>query len=300
MQRSEARFASERLVHRRSGFTLIELSIVLVIIGLLVGGILVGQDLIRAAGAHAQISQIEKYNSAVNTFYGKYGAMPGDINANTASQFGFTPRGTTLSCGLSGDNCGGSICPGQGDGNGLLELCHGSNGSLPGLWPLGGEGGMLWSDLTYANGMNLNLIDGSFSTLAKSSMPFAFYFNLGGTYVTDPGAYFPQARIGRGNFIMAFSAPLDDLLGGGGHTSNYFSISKVVDAGPDIGVDMGLTVREAYEIDRKWTMVCLNLAEWLLSRQITRAWMVQASAFGPTAAAFPAGWEVRAIIPVSP
>ena len=38
------------------GFTLIELSIVLVIIGLLVGGVLVGQDLIRAAGVRAQIS----------------------------------------------------------------------------------------------------------------------------------------------------------------------------------------------------------------------------------------------------
>ena len=41
------------------GFTLIEMSIVLVIIGLVVGGVLVGQDLIRAAYERAQISQIE-------------------------------------------------------------------------------------------------------------------------------------------------------------------------------------------------------------------------------------------------
>ncbi|MBY0407531.1 MAG: prepilin-type N-terminal cleavage/methylation domain-containing protein [Rickettsiales bacterium] len=34
---------------QEQGFTLIELSIVLVIIGLIVGGVLVGQDLIRAA-----------------------------------------------------------------------------------------------------------------------------------------------------------------------------------------------------------------------------------------------------------
>jgi len=42
------------------GFTLIELSIVLVIIGLIVGGVLVGHDLIRAAGVRATISQVEK------------------------------------------------------------------------------------------------------------------------------------------------------------------------------------------------------------------------------------------------
>ena len=48
----------------KRGFTLIELSIVLVIIGLIVGGILVGQDLINAAAIRAQIAQVEKYQTA--------------------------------------------------------------------------------------------------------------------------------------------------------------------------------------------------------------------------------------------
>src|SRR5665213_289434 len=90
------------------GFTLIELSIVLVIIGLIVGGILVGQDLIKAAEVRAQISQIEKYNQAVNTFRAKFGGLPGDLPAVYANQFGFIPRG-------SGCNNG------RGDGNGLIE-----------------------------------------------------------------------------------------------------------------------------------------------------------------------------------
>ncbi len=47
------------------GFTLIELSIVLVIIGLIIGGVLVGKDLIKAAEIRATISQINKYNHAV-------------------------------------------------------------------------------------------------------------------------------------------------------------------------------------------------------------------------------------------
>lgn len=49
------------------GFTLIELSIVLVIIGLIVGGVLVGKDLIIASEVRSQIGQIEKYNTAVHT-----------------------------------------------------------------------------------------------------------------------------------------------------------------------------------------------------------------------------------------
>src|ERR1035441_6872478 len=90
------------------GFTLIELSIVLVIIGLIVGGVLVGQDLIRAAEVRATISQIEKYNTAVNTFRGKFNALPGDMNLTTATTFGIPAVGTR----------GGTA---QGDGNGVID-----------------------------------------------------------------------------------------------------------------------------------------------------------------------------------
>src|SRR5438477_2747635 len=72
----------------QQGFTLIELSIVLVIIGLIVGGILVGQDLIKAAEIRATVGQVEKYNSAVNTFRSKYNGIPGDIPPTQAAAFG--------------------------------------------------------------------------------------------------------------------------------------------------------------------------------------------------------------------
>ena len=76
--------------YTRGGFTLIEMAIVLVVIGLLAGAVLVGQSLIGAAAVRAQITQIEKYNTAANTFYSKYDALPGDIPAALVTQLGFT------------------------------------------------------------------------------------------------------------------------------------------------------------------------------------------------------------------
>lgn len=66
------------------GFTLIELSIVLVIIGLVAGGILFGRELIVATKVQTAINDIQRFNTAVYTFRGKYNALPGDmINAES-------------------------------------------------------------------------------------------------------------------------------------------------------------------------------------------------------------------------
>lgn len=74
----------------RSGFTLIEISVVLVIIGLIVGGILVGRHLVDSATMKAQIVQISKLNTALNTFRGKYDMMPGDLTQADVAKLGFT------------------------------------------------------------------------------------------------------------------------------------------------------------------------------------------------------------------
>ena len=62
----------------KKGFTLVELSIVLVIIGMLVGGILVGQSLIDSARLQKAVRSIQQYQSAVLLFQSKFKSLPGD------------------------------------------------------------------------------------------------------------------------------------------------------------------------------------------------------------------------------
>src|ERR1700730_14283222 len=98
--------------HSQESFTLIELSVVLVISGLIVGGVLVGKELIDQATARKVISDIEKFKTAVYTFEGKYNCLPGDC-AN-ATQF----WDTDSSCPNTPNNSvpKTATCNGNGDG----------------------------------------------------------------------------------------------------------------------------------------------------------------------------------------
>lgn len=62
-----------------SGFTLVEISIVLIIIGLIIGGILKGAKLVDNSRISSTISQINSYKVAINTFRDSYSNLPGDI-----------------------------------------------------------------------------------------------------------------------------------------------------------------------------------------------------------------------------
>lgn len=62
----------------RKGFTLVELSIVLVIIGLLIGGILVAQSMIETAKGTRLVKDLQQYTIAINLYIESNHNLPGD------------------------------------------------------------------------------------------------------------------------------------------------------------------------------------------------------------------------------
>lgn len=216
--------------NRRSAFTLIEMSIVLVIIGLLAAVIVIGQDLMNAAAARAQISQIQKYQAAVHTFQNKYGFLPGDIPNPTAPMFGFASRGNYA---------------GEGDGNGLMEGVDHNASNVNGGLHQTGENIMFWVDLSTAG-----LIDGGFST----ATPTTNYATALTGSVID--AYLPQAKVGGVNYIYVMSGGWQDGDWGTSNGTNYYGLSQVTSIGgtgcePCLFSKAGLTVQQAYNIDSK-------------------------------------------------
>lgn len=117
----------------KRAFSLVELSIVLVILGLLVGGILAGQSLIRAAELRAAATEYQNFSTALNSFRDKYFAIPGDFNRATS----FWP--STV----------------NGDGNGLIGNSAAATTSA--------ENFQLWNHLALAG-----LIAGQYSGLSGS------------------------------------------------------------------------------------------------------------------------------------
>jgi prepilin-type N-terminal cleavage/methylation domain-containing protein len=106
----------------KKGFTLVELAIVLVIIGLLVTGVLAGQELIHQAKLQSVIKEFRNYQTSLATFYSKYNGLPGDIpNAVRfwGAQAGGTADGVDGACAaLSVEATSEATC--NGDGNGFI------------------------------------------------------------------------------------------------------------------------------------------------------------------------------------
>ncbi len=89
-----------QLPRRQSGFTLIEIAIVLVIIGLLLGGILKGQELITQGRIRNVANDFQSMTAAINLYQDRYRALPGD-DAGAAARWGIAPpTGGTLGDGI--------------------------------------------------------------------------------------------------------------------------------------------------------------------------------------------------------
>lgn len=75
---------------RQSGFTLVEIAIVLVIIGLLLGGVLKGQEMIENSRIKSIVNDMKAVQAAYNAYIDRYKAIPGDDTAATMAARGWT------------------------------------------------------------------------------------------------------------------------------------------------------------------------------------------------------------------
>jgi prepilin-type N-terminal cleavage/methylation domain-containing protein len=196
----------------QAGFTLIELSIVLVIIGLIAGGVLVGQDLIRAAEIRSQIDQLDAYDAAVNTFRGKYNGLPGDLS--TAANFGLA--NTNLL----------ATARGRGNGNGLIE-----SAGTTGLVGYMGENVIALTHLNQAN-------------LTKEGMLTVDY-TAAITGIADTNM--PPAKLGKGNRIYFTALNGLHFYFIAGFNGNTTATTAVFSAAPTDN----MTPNEAFQIDTK-------------------------------------------------
>lgn len=63
--------------HYTKGFTLVELAIVLIVIGLLLGMAFKARNMVDAARVKSDISKITKISTAFNTYFSKFDTLPG-------------------------------------------------------------------------------------------------------------------------------------------------------------------------------------------------------------------------------
>lgn len=112
--------------NRRLGFTLVELSIVLVIIGLLIGGLLVAQSMISTARVQKTVRNIQQFDSGLNNFKTTYKGLPGD-SAIFGCTVGGGPQTNACNNGIIEDRWGNLLATPSMTGD--------FNGEAANFWP---------------------------------------------------------------------------------------------------------------------------------------------------------------------
>lgn len=157
---------------RQSGFTLVEIAIVLVIIGLLLGGVLKGQEMIANGKYKSLRNDVASYAAAFYSFQDRYKALPGDMAAANAQ--------AQVNAAAPGGNGNGQITVGGTCSAAADESC------------------MLWQHLRYAN-----LIPGDPTLTGTNANPTTSY----GTPVQ--GIYYATLGGRTGNWIVLQNLTMD-------------------------------------------------------------------------------------------
>lgn len=211
-------------MNKQHGFTLVEMSMVLAIIGLLAGSIVLGTTVVRAQQVRQVLEDATTYENAINLFDETYSAKPGDY-ATATQQWGRADGDptTTSNCAhpdTDTANGGKPTCNGDGD-----DYIESSNYESFRAWQQMMAAGMITGYFTgvYATGGTTYAVPSTNSPVSAVKNT-TFFIDSYGDYSSDANHY-------DGNY--------DNVLVYGGVTTNSYPTS------------VAITGKEAYELDVK-------------------------------------------------
>ena len=195
-------------MNKHSGFTLIELAIVLVIIGLLLGSVLKGQELINSAKVKNMASDFKGVQVYLYGYQDKFRALPGDDGLASTHLTGATNATT-----------GGTV----------------SNGLIEGKWDsetATDESVLFWQHVRLANfASGATTVDPNFYPKNADGGRFGIQSLSGFTTVTNmSGAFVACSKGILGKFAQQLDVAMDDGDGSRG------SVRVVVDGTPSDGI----------------------------------------------------------------
>lgn len=187
----------QKSIQANSGFTLIELSVVITIIALIIGGILLGQSLIRSSQLQSVVTEQVQYTQAISAFRDKYLALPGDFGSGvlTATSGGkgavdlWGAAATTIAnCNTTAATTSTATC--NGNANGIIDVISASAINTISAY----EQFRAWEHLRNAGFVAVN-VNGLINPTAGVA-----------TYSKTPGRNLPASRLSGAGWGITFLA----------------------------------------------------------------------------------------------